>query len=103
MRTRRALLGSASATSAVFALAACGVGGAQPGGETKSQTPKEMSIVKTVSTDQVDNGWRSALEAASKATNVKATLITEAGGAPFWDKRQAEYAGGSAGGDVTYN
>jgi multiple sugar transport system substrate-binding protein len=83
-------------------LAACGNPGA-PQGETKSAAPKEMSFLKPVSIDRVDNGWREAFEAATSATNVKATLLTEPGGVAFWEKRQNEYAAGSAGADVTYN
>jgi multiple sugar transport system substrate-binding protein len=100
--SRRAVLAAGSAGGAGAALAACG-GPAGSQGETKSATPKEMTLVKPVNTDQVDNGWKSALEAASAATNVKATLLTEPGGVPFWEKRQNEYAAGAAGADVTYN
>ena len=101
MRTRRALLGSATAGSAALAIAACGVGGI--GGESKSATPKEMSYVKPVGSDQFDAGWRKAFAAASEATNVKANLIVEPGGAPFWEKRQNEFAAGSPSGDSMYN
>lgn len=100
--TRRTVLVRTGMTGAGITLAACGAPGA-PQGETKSAQPKEMTLAKPVGTEQVDSGWRSALEAASKATNVKATLQTEPGGAPFWEKRQNEFAAGSAGADVTYN
>jgi ABC-type glycerol-3-phosphate transport system substrate-binding protein len=62
-----------------------------------------MTLVKQVGAEQVDNGWRSALEAATKATGVKATLLTEPGGTAFWEKRQSEFAAGYAEADVTYN
>lgn len=99
--TRRTVL-AAGAGGTSLALAACG-GPRAPQAETKSATPKEMTLVKPVNTDQVDTGWRDALAAAATATNVKATLLTEPGGAPFWEKRQNEYAAGAAGADVTYN
>ncbi|HXI18015.1 MAG TPA: ABC transporter substrate-binding protein, partial [Chloroflexota bacterium] len=101
--TRRTVLAGTGSGSVALAMAACGTPNAQPTGETKSAAPKEITLLKPVNTEQVDGGWRSALEAASKATNVKATLVTEPGGVPFWDKRQAEFAAGSAGSDVTYN
>jgi multiple sugar transport system substrate-binding protein len=97
-----AAAGAGGAWGAAVALAACG-GPSAPQAVTKSATPQEMTLVKTVSTDQVDGGWRSALDAAAAATNVKATLLTEPGGTPFWEKRQNEYAAGVAGADVTYN
>ena len=102
--TRRSVLAGTGSSSVALAMAACG-GPATPGGETKSAAPKEITILKSSSTEQVDNGWRSALEAASKATNVKATLIVETAAttAPFWEKRQNEFAAGSPSGDVTYN
>ncbi|HET7768802.1 MAG TPA: extracellular solute-binding protein [Chloroflexota bacterium] len=99
--TRRAVL--ALSAPAALAIAACGAQGAQPGGETKSATPKEMSYVKPVGSEQFDAGWRKAFAAASAATNVKATLLTEPGGAPFWEKRQNEFAAGVPGADATYN
>src|SRR5687768_4236677 len=69
--TRRAVL--ALSAPAALAIAACGASGS-PGGETKSATPKEMTYVKTVTSEVFDNGWRKAFAAASAATNVKATL-----------------------------
>src|SRR5258708_7758926 len=95
--TRRKVV-LAAASGATVAAVACGTPAAQPGGETKSAAPKEVTFLKAVSTEQVDAGWRSAFDAAFKATNVKATLVTEPGGGDFWDKRQNEYAAGSAGG-----
>jgi multiple sugar transport system substrate-binding protein len=99
--TRRRVLAAGTGGTAL-ALTAC-AGASAPQAETKSATPKEMTLVKPVGTEQVDTGWRTALEAAAAATNVKATLLTEPGGAPFWEKRQNEYAAGAAGADVTYN
>src|SRR5688572_17835983 len=98
--TRRAVL--ALSAPAALALAACGAAGS-PGGETKSATPKEMTYVKPVGSEVFDAGWRKAFAAASEATNVKATLLTEPGGAPFWEKRQNEYAANAPGADATYN
>jgi ABC-type glycerol-3-phosphate transport system substrate-binding protein len=103
-KTRRGVLAGASVALSGAVLAACAPGGGPSSAEaTKAAVPKEMTLVKPVGTDQVDKGWRDALEAASKATNVKATLLTEPGGVPFWEKRQNEFAAGSAGADVTYN
>jgi multiple sugar transport system substrate-binding protein len=100
-RSRRAVL-AAGVGGTALALAACGAPGA-PAGETSAAIPKEMTLVTPAGTDLVDGGWRSALAAATAATGVKATLLTEPGGAPFWEKRQNEYAAGAAGADVTYN
>ena len=96
--TRRAVL--ALSAPAALAIAACGASG--PTGETKSATPKEMTYIKPVNLN-FDPGWVKAFAAASEATNVKATLLTEPGGAPFWEKRQNEFAAGSPGADSTYN
>ncbi|HVG95854.1 MAG TPA: hypothetical protein VNK05_03045 [Chloroflexota bacterium] len=99
--TRRALLGAGAAgVPTALALAACG---APPEGEAKSAVPKEATFVKASAAELVDSGWREAFAAAAKATNVRTTLLTEPGGADFWNKRQNEYAAGAAGADVTYN
>ena len=92
--TRRFVL--AASAPAVVAIAACGASGGRPGGETKSAAPREMTLLKATSAELVDNGWRNALEAAGKATNVKVTLVTESSPttAPFWEKRQNEFAAG---------
>ena len=99
--TRRALLGAGAAgVPTALALAACGT---PPEGEAKSAVPKEVTFVKASTAELVDDGWREALAAADKATNVRTTLLTEPGGADFWNKRQNEYAAAHAGADVTYN
>ena len=84
-------------------LAACGVGGSSGNAEaTKAAAPKAITYVKTASADAFDRAWQEWFDAAEKATGIKTTVVREPS-AGFWDKRQQEYAGGTAPADFTYN
>jgi ABC-type glycerol-3-phosphate transport system substrate-binding protein len=84
-------------------LAACGVGGSSGNAEaTKAAAPKAITYVKTASADAFDRAWQEWFDAAEKATGIKTTVVREPG-VGFWDKRQQEYAGGTAPADFTYN
>ena len=105
--TRRAVL--ASSVPAGIALAACGA--AQTSTQTAQQPtapaptagpPKEFTYVKPVN-PAVDPHWQAMFDNAAKATGVKVTLQPEPGGAPFWEKRQNEFAAGTPSADAMYN
>jgi multiple sugar transport system substrate-binding protein len=103
--TRRFLVGAGGAALAgsCSVLAACGAnGGGSNEAAAKNAPPKRVVFVKTQATDLKDNAWRDTFKLGEKATNVIAELVVEAP-APFYDKRQAEFAAGSANSDVTLN
>jgi ABC-type glycerol-3-phosphate transport system substrate-binding protein len=59
-------------------------------------------FVKTQATEIRDNAWRETFKLAEKAINVIPELVVEPSQG-FYDKRQAEFAAGSANADVTIN
>jgi ABC-type sugar transport system substrate-binding protein len=101
--TRRAVLGGGAAAGTAAFLAACGAGGSSGNADaTKAALPKQITYVKTASADAFDRAWQDTFDAAEKATGIKTTIVREPS-AGFWDKRQQEYAGGSAAADFMYN
>jgi len=105
--TRRTLLRTGTVAAlglSAASLAACGLGGAANSSAeaTKAASPKEVTWVKTSSSDVFDRAWQDMFEIGQKSTGIKMNIIREPS-AGFWDKRQQEYAGGSANADMMYN
>lgn len=98
---RRALLGWAAGCA--LWVAACG--GLRPGATQDAARPaalpKQIAWAKTAATEERDRKWRDLFTEAEQATGIKVELVIEPTG--FWDKRQTEYAAGSANMDVMYN
>ena len=101
--SRRGILAQTGAGGAAALLAACGVSSGSSSAEaTKAAAPKAITYVKTASADNFDRAWQEWFDAAEKATGIKTTVVREPS-AGFFDKRQQEYAGGTAPADFTYN
>jgi multiple sugar transport system substrate-binding protein len=105
-RTRRRVLAGGAAVgvaTGAVASAACG-GTAAPAGDeaAKNAPPRRVVFVKTQATEVKDNAWRDTFKLVEKAINVIPELVVEPA-AQFYEKRQAEFAAGSANADVTIN
>ncbi len=101
--TRRIVLAATAASASLVALAACGAPASTGGSaDTRYAAPKRVIFAKTQATEIKDNAWRDAFKQAEKAINVIPELVVEPA-TGFYEKRQAEYAAGSANADITIN
>ncbi len=105
--TRRAFMGAGIATGSIgsgMLFAACGAnqGASRQEAAKPSTPPKRVVFVKTQATEVKDNAWRETFKLAEKAINVIPELVVEPSQG-FYDKRQAEFASGSANSDITLN
>ena len=92
-------LGTAPLTGALL-LAACGAGGEQP--DQPAAGPQEIVWSRQALGEPRDSLLLTHLRRATEATGVKITDVLEPGG-EILNKRQAEFAGGTAAVDVMYN
>jgi multiple sugar transport system substrate-binding protein len=101
--TRRAVLGRAAAGAAGLTLAACGTdarGGADSARPVAG--PKEITWSSYQLGDHDQKLWEDTFKIAGQVTGVKTVVVWEPGDG-YWDKRQTEFAAGSANLDVMIN
>jgi multiple sugar transport system substrate-binding protein len=99
--TRRELLCTALAGPAAWLAGACRPFRTQEQAG-RTEPPQRVIWSKTDAGEARDRLWRAAFEQASQATGVEVELSIEPGQG-YWDKRQAEFAGGVASVDVMVN
>jgi multiple sugar transport system substrate-binding protein len=95
---------TSAALGAIAGAAACGTANSGGAGQSAKPgaAPKQITLSKTQSSPFKEQAWADTFAQAQKSTGVKITLAVEPGDT-YWDKRQAEFAGGTANADVIYN
>jgi ABC-type glycerol-3-phosphate transport system substrate-binding protein len=84
-------------------LAACGASAGSTPSSTSSAPVRKIVVSKATATEEKDGAWRETFALAEQAIRVEAQLVTEPGGAAYWEKRQSEFASGTPNVDVHYN
>jgi len=102
-RTRRAVMEQAAAGGAALVATACGTNAGSGTGSAKPIAgPKEIMWSSYQLGDHDETAWRDTFKLAEQVTGVKTNLIFEQSDG-YWDKRQTEFAAGSANLDVMIN
>jgi multiple sugar transport system substrate-binding protein len=93
----------AAAGTAALAMAACGAGAGNSASKPAAITgPKEITWSSYQLGEHDEKLWADTIKIADQATGVKTNLIFEPSDG-YWDKRQTEFAAGSANLDVMIN